>query len=237
MNEMKVSKPKSPKEDIQVKKEVGTQEDLAKLYKKVANVMGEVGMVEKNGYNNYYNYEYATAEDIKEAIRPLCAKESLWISSQVKDYKKNRVKTSKGSSTEIELTMYFTIRCGDTGAKVRLVYSGYSIDSSDKFIYKAYTGAMKYFLINNFMLSTGDDPEVDSPEIQDNEEEKNPKPEPEEASLIDEIKNYWKNKGDIVEDVAIKFLKEKEKGKDISAINTLSDDELEELIERIEEKI
>ena len=37
----------------------------------------------------------------------------------------------------------------------------------DKFLYKAYTGAMKYFLINNNFMLLGDDPEMDSPEIEE----------------------------------------------------------------------
>lgn len=159
------------KQDLKVVEEVGNQEDLATLYNKVCSVMGNVGMIEKNGYNSYHNYEYATAEDIKESLRPLCAKENLWISSEVKDYDKDRIKTSSGTYTEIELKMNFTMRCGDTGAKVTMKYIGYALDKGDKHFYKAYTGGYKYFLINNFMLSSGDDPEMDSPELDDYEED------------------------------------------------------------------
>ncbi len=39
---------------------------------------------------------------------------------------------------------------------------GQGLDNADKGYYKAYTGAVKYFLMKTFMISTGDDPELDS---------------------------------------------------------------------------
>ena len=47
------------------------------------------------------------------------------------------------------------------------------MDKGDKALYKAKTGALKYFLADNFMVATGDDPETESPDA-----EGNPKAEP-----------------------------------------------------------
>ena len=35
-------------------------------------------------------------------------------------------------------------------------------DGADKGLYKAYTGAVKYFLMKTFLIPTGDDPEADT---------------------------------------------------------------------------
>lgn len=45
-----------------------------------------------------------------------------------------------------------------TGMAVRYGF-GFGEDSGDKAIYKAITGAIKYFGSENFLVSTGDDPE------------------------------------------------------------------------------
>lgn len=248
---------KKRKESIKTIKEVGSQKELATLYSKVARVMGAVGMIEKNGFNNFHNYEYATAEDIKEALRPLCAKENLWISSEIADYTKNVVGSSKGSYVEIELVMNFTLRCGDTGAMTSLRYDGYALDKGDKHIYKAYTGAMKYFLINNFMLSTGDDPEIDSPEVNNYSTTNNSSKGKEKNSYggykqnnnnntpnnkagnqkLGAIRSFWQQAPDIVSEIAFAKLESLGKKKDISLLTELKDDDLDEIINDIKVKL
>lgn len=242
-------------ENVEEVEERGSKKDLATLYSKVARVMGQVGKIEKSGYNKYDDYEYATAEDIKEALRPLCAKENLWISSEVKGYSKKAVQTQRGNSTEIELGMYFTMRCGDTGAKVKLLYSGYALDEGDKHIYKAYTGAIKYFLINNFMLSTGDDPEMDSPKIKQEAPEPKKKTEKKtdkkaekaipvkkksehKDNNIEEIRQLWKKNQTITQDIVFDELEDMGKERDIALISEIKDDDkLSEIIGKVKEKI
>jgi|GEM_PF-1672664 len=236
------------KEKVEEIDEVGSKKDLATLYSKVAKIMGKVGKIKKSGYNKYDDYEYATAEDIKEALRPLCAEENLWISSEVKGYSKKQVQTQRGNSTEIELGMYFTLRCGDTGAKVKLLYSGYALDEGDKHIYKAYTGAIKYFLINNFMLSTGDDPEMDSPKIK----QEAPKPKKKKTKKdipvqkksehkdnnIEEIRQLWKKNQSITQDIVFDELEKMGKERDIALVSEIKNEEkLLEIIEKVKEKI
>ena len=52
----------------------------------------------------------------------------------------------------------------DTGFYEETTITGEGMDKGDKAGYKAYTGALKYYLANTFMVATGDDPEKDSPE-------------------------------------------------------------------------
>ena len=51
----------------------------------------------------------------------------------------------------------------DTGFYEETTITGEGIDKGDKAGYKAYTGALKYYLANTFMVATGDDPEKESP--------------------------------------------------------------------------
>ena len=47
----------------------------------------------------------------------------------------------------------------DTGETITAKVAGQGLDSGDKAPYKAMTGALKYALLQSFLLATGDDPE------------------------------------------------------------------------------
>ena len=60
----------------------------------------------------------------------------------------------------LEFYLYDT----ETGFYETTVITGEAIDKGDKAGYKAYTGALKYYLADTFMVATGDDPEKESPD-------------------------------------------------------------------------
>ena len=53
-----------------------------------------------------------------------------------------------------------TFACADTGATYSVSWMGAGADNSDRRLYKAYTGGVKYLLMKTFMISTNDDPEL-----------------------------------------------------------------------------
>ena len=68
-------------------------------------------------------------------------------------------KNSNGRMPRLE---FMLIDC-ETGFYETTVITGEGMDKGDKGGYKAYTGALKYYLANTFMVATGDDPETESP--------------------------------------------------------------------------
>jgi len=52
---------------------------------------------------------------------------------------------------------------GETGEFVNFQSVGSGSDSTDKAVYKAMTGALKYALLLGFLIPTGDDPENEKP--------------------------------------------------------------------------
>jgi hypothetical protein len=61
-----------------------------------------------------------------------------------------------------EVRFPIVLECSETG-EIRLYRAvGHGIDNADKGIFKAITGAMKYWLMNQFLIPTGDDPERDN---------------------------------------------------------------------------
>lgn len=137
--------------------EVATQgqpAELAQLFAKIARVTAAMKRVPKTGRNTFHNYDYATESDIVDAIRTAMGEAKLAIIPAVES-----TETLAGGITR--LMMKFIVACGDTGAFVVIPWIGDGQDKGDKGVYKAYTGAEKYFLMKLFLVATGDDPEQD----------------------------------------------------------------------------
>lgn len=124
------------------------------IYKKISQVMSQVNRVPKNGYNSFHKYNYATESDLTESIRPILIEAGLAFFTTVLE--QNR----EGEFTKVK--MEFTLVDIDTGETLKSTYWGEGQDKGDKGLYKAYTGATKYFLMKTFLIPTGDDPEGDT---------------------------------------------------------------------------
>jgi hypothetical protein len=57
------------------------------------------------------------------------------------------------------LVMAYTFSDVDSGEEIIAKVAGQGLDAGDKAPYKAMTGALKYALLQSFLLATGDDPE------------------------------------------------------------------------------
>jgi hypothetical protein len=133
------------------------------LYKKLAEVMAEVGYVPKNGYNSFHKYNYVTEADLVDAVREKLAVRNVALIPSVVEIHERGVTTDRGkASTVTTVRVAFTFCDGDSGAMHKAEWAGSGDDPADKGLYKAYTGAVKYFLMKSFLIPTGDDPEGDS---------------------------------------------------------------------------
>lgn len=131
------------------------------LARKLANVMGEVSRVKKSGRNDFHKYDYATESDLTDAIRGKLAEQGVAIYPSVVEVVSKPLETSKRGEALTTATLEITLVCADSGEKMVTRWQGQGLDAGDKGYYKAYTGAMKYFLMKTFLISTGDDPEQD----------------------------------------------------------------------------
>lgn len=124
------------------------------LVKKLCLIMSEVGSIEKKGTNTFHKYNYIKEEDVTAKLRELLSKHNVFVFCSILDSKKD------GPLTEV--VCEYTFCCGETGESFKAQFRGHGYDNQDKGIYKAMTGCHKYFLLKNFNLSAGDDPEDDS---------------------------------------------------------------------------
>ncbi|UKL29980.1 ERF family protein [Bacillus phage PK1] len=131
-----------------------TMSEIQSIYKKIGKVMSAVVRVPKNGYNSFHKYNYTTESDLTESIRPILQEAGLAFFSNVLEQER------EGEFTKVK--MEFTLADMDSGEVLKSTYWGEGQDKGDKGLYKAYTGATKYFLMKTFLIPTGDDPEADN---------------------------------------------------------------------------
>lgn len=127
------------------------------------------GILEKGGYNQFDKYKYFSEAQYKELFTELFSKHGLELT--VSEVAREEVAASEKMPFGRVVTLEFRLTDVETGFFETALASGEGFDKGDKGIYKAYTGALKYYLANNFMVATGDDPEKDE-QKEDKKEEK-----------------------------------------------------------------
>lgn len=119
------------------------------------------GVLKKEGNNNYDHYSYFSESQYKALFTELLSDAGLELSFTELEYNlfEGTEKQSNGRMPKLK----FILTDIDTGFNEETVITGEALDKGDKAGYKAYTGALKYYLANTFLVATGDDPEKDSP--------------------------------------------------------------------------
>jgi hypothetical protein len=134
------------------------------LFSKLAEIMGLMGNIAKEGFNPNQKYKFVRESDVAAKASELLSERNIFILQSVEETKMEPLFESRSGSQMFLTTvrMGFQFIDGDSGAKSDIVHFwGTGADTGDKGIYKAMTGAEKYFLMKTFLISTGDDPEAD----------------------------------------------------------------------------
>lgn len=135
---------------------------LQKKKNALRKALKEKGILKKGGTNEFDRYSYFSEAQYKELFTGLFSEFGLELKFDEIEYTtfEGTEKQANGRMPKIEFTIFDI----DTGFYETTTITGEGIDKGDKAGYKAYTGALKYFLANTFMVATGDDPEKDSPD-------------------------------------------------------------------------
>lgn len=161
---------------MDMSREESIMEYNAKLQQKknaLRKELNERGVLKKGGKNDFDHYTYFSEAQYKELFTELFSKHGLELKFTELEYNtfEGSEKQANGRMPKIQ----FTLMDIDTGFGEDTVITGEGIDKGDKAGYKAYTGALKYFLANTFMVATGDDPEKESPQVKMNNKKASPK--------------------------------------------------------------
>lgn len=136
------------------------------IYQKLVEVRKGIAKVPKRGRNEFQGYDYATEADILEAVNAGIDEQGLWIIPSEVDRKEKEITSIDRDGRERKynfcwIKILYTIVDSDNpdSGKIEAFSWGSGVDSGDKALYKAKTGASKYFFTKMFRIPTGDDPE------------------------------------------------------------------------------
>lgn len=130
--------------------------------------LAERGVLKREGNNTFDRYKYFSEAQYKALFTELFASHQLELRSTVSDYSSFEGTEKQANGRLVK--MDFELIDVETGFSESSTFVGEGIDKGDKGIYKAMTGALKYYLADTFMVATGDDPEKDSPDTKMNRE-------------------------------------------------------------------
>lgn len=134
------------------------------LFKKLADIMSEIGWISKGDsveINGKKAYDYTTEAQFIAEVRPLFVQHRVMImptgtpTVDVKEFAKSGDRVSYLTT----ITLNYTFIDADSGELINIIGIGQGIDSGDKGVYKAMTGALKYAIRQALFIGTGDDPE------------------------------------------------------------------------------
>lgn len=130
------------------------------LRQKLAEVRRRIGYIQKRGFNERFNYRYVTAADIAGAVGDILAQLGVVVIPSLESIVYEPVKIGGAQVERVaRVVMTYTFADVETAETVTVKVPGEGLDVGDKASYKAMTGALKYALLQSFLLATGDDPE------------------------------------------------------------------------------
>jgi ERF superfamily len=161
--------PAARRQSVQRERRAGnaspTESDM-NLRQKLAEVRRRIGYIQKRGHNERGNYRYVTAADIAGAVGDLLAELGVVIVPSLESISYVPTRNSSGQIERVAcVIMSYTFTDVISAEKVTVKVPGEGLDGGDKATYKAMTGALKYALLQSFLLASGDDPEDDRHEV------------------------------------------------------------------------
>jgi hypothetical protein len=127
------------------------------LVQHMAEVMKEVGYVQKDATNDFQRYTYASAQAVFDKVRAELSKRCIAVCGDVELVASEIV----GEKAKHLVVAKHTITFTDGTDSLSVSALGEGIDAGDKAAMKANTAGVKYCLAKAFLISWGDDPEAD----------------------------------------------------------------------------
>jgi hypothetical protein len=132
-----------------------------KLAEKLAQVMAEVGYVQKDATNTGQGYRYASAAAVLGKVNEALSSRGVAVETHAELAHLSQAPGAKGGTNTtavVKLCLDFT----DGEERIHVEGLGSGMDYGDKAVMKANTAALKYAVANAFLISWGDDPEADA---------------------------------------------------------------------------
>ncbi len=130
------------------------------LKEKLAEVRRRISYIQKRGHNERFNYSYVTAADIAGAVGDALAELEVVVIPRLESISHENLTPNHGYPDRLtRVVMTYTFMDVNSAEELTVKVPGEGRDPGDKGPYKAMTGALKYALLQSFLIATGDDPE------------------------------------------------------------------------------
>ena len=139
------------------------------IYGKMASILRETKAITKSEKNQQQGFKFRGIDNVMNELHELFAKNEVFILQEVQGFTtENRPTKSGGTNTFTRATVKFRYITTD-GSCVETVNVGEAMDSGDKGMNKAMSIALKYSLLQMFLIPTEDqkDPDATTPEETD----------------------------------------------------------------------
>ncbi len=137
------------------------------IYQAVNAIMQEIEAIGKNKKNAQQGYSFRGIDDMYNALQPLFKKHAVFITSNVMESKREERLTKSGGAL-----IYTIAKCQfkfftTDGSFIESILEGEAMDSGDKSTNKAMSTALKYALMQMFLIPTEEklDTEYDTHEV------------------------------------------------------------------------
>ncbi len=132
------------------------------IYKKLACINRAIEAIKKGRTNLQQGFKYRGIDDVMNDLHVLFAENDVFIIPCVKELRREERTTAKGSALiYTHLTIDFNFATTDGSSVTSSVY-GEAMDSADKSTNKAMSVALKYALLQMFLIPTEDDKDPDA---------------------------------------------------------------------------
>jgi hypothetical protein len=163
------------------------------IYGKMASILRETKAITKSEKNQQQGFKFRGIDNVMNELHELFAKNEVFILQEVQGFTtENRPTKSGGTNTFTRATVKFRYITTD-GSCVETVNVGEAMDSGDKGMNKAMSIALKYSLLQMFLIPTEEpkDPDATTPEETDcfamAEQEVNA------AQTVETLQSIWQN--------------------------------------------
>lgn len=139
------------------------------IYVKIANILKETKAITKSEKNQQQGFKFRGIDNVMNELHELFSRNEVFILQEVKEFTtENRPTKSGGTNTFTRATITFRYMTTD-GSFVETTNVGEAMDSGDKGMNKAMSIALKYSLLQMFLIPTEEqkDPDAVTPEDTD----------------------------------------------------------------------
>ena len=131
------------------------------LRQKLAEVRRRIGQIEKRGINQEGNYKYVRAADLAGAVGDVLADLGVILLPRLESISTEPLGNRTGAEHLTRVIIAYTFMDANSAEELTVKVAGEGVDPGDKSVCKAQTSALKYALLQSFLIATGDDPEED----------------------------------------------------------------------------